>query len=83
MTPIERAALILWQMDQQSQPTTAAMVPPDISDWRAYIPKARAVFQAIREPSEAQLASDPTTLTGTIYPEDLWRAMIDAALEEG
>lgn len=61
-------------------------------DRDAYIADARAVIEAIREPSEAMEAAgygntkgdpDNTGIVDNPRPDDAWRAMIDALLEEG
>lgn len=43
---------------------------------------ARAVLEAIREPSEAMVEAIPDDRNTPIYAEDIWQAMIDAALAE-
>lgn len=78
-SPIERAARALCELD--GNPPNATMEGKPL--WRDYVPEVRAVLTAIREPSEAMLAVDPAGPTGSIYPEDIWRAMVDAALLEG
>lgn len=42
----------------------------------------RAVLRAIREPSEDMLSAAGGVTEGYGSPEDLWKAMIDAALAE-
>jgi hypothetical protein len=55
--------------------------------WAARLLRARAVLQAIREPSEGmveageEVAMRPFVAAGQFTPET-WQAMIDAALEE-
>ena len=48
-----------------------------------FIPAARVILLAMREPSERMLSLYPTGPTGSYFPDDLRRAIIDAALEEG
>ena len=57
--------------------------PPDSEpDWEAFVPAARAVLQAIREPSVemAEAGIEATAAGGAEV--SVWRAMIDCALEE-
>ncbi|MBN9504970.1 MAG: hypothetical protein J0I69_02995 [Altererythrobacter sp.] len=79
MTPLERAARALCSLD--GNPENATMEGKPL--WQDYLPEARAVLEAIREPSDAMLEVDARRPDGSFYPEDHWRAMIDAALEEG
>lgn len=66
--------------------------------WPGHIGDARAVLQAIREPSEAMVAAVDYDVTskalGATYPDSegsfevggeriVWQAMLDAALAEG
>lgn len=88
MTPLERAALAIRQADN------AGYHDAENKDYRAM---ARAVLQAIREPSEAMTPeegvfagfshdSDGVEDNNYITSEEAryaWQAMIDAALEEG
>ena len=86
MTPLERAAIVLWQADREPTSLTPSMSIPDSDDWRDYIPKARAVLQAIREPSD-QYVTDVVNGAEDVIAwgdyKEFWQAMIDAALEEG
>lgn len=57
--------------------------------WREFIPAARAVLLAIREPSDAMIGEAIIERHGSGVPEawslataNIWRAMIDAALAE-
>lgn len=73
----------------------SSLSPSQYADdsWRDYVPRARAVIEAIREPSEAMANRGLTewqssTDFGALEPEaadfDLaWKAMIDALLAEG
>lgn len=90
MTPLERATQALCELHGRVSPETH----PQFSEaWRTlYMPQARAVLQAIREPSVAMEAAgygnskgdpDNTGVVDNPRPDDAWRAMIDAALEEG
>jgi len=46
--------------------------------WESFLPNARAVLQAIREPSEAMaLAARDVAIVE--HPADVWPAMIDVA----
>ena len=78
MTPLERAARALCSLD--GNPENATMEGKPL--WQDYLPEARAVVEAIREPSAAMLAADPTGPSGSFFPEDVWRAMINALLDE-
>lgn len=91
MTPLERAARALWaengkpyHMDDASPSMT---IPDARPDWQRFLPQARAVLQAIREPSEAMVVkgTDAYVTMGhyRVDSKDCWQLMIDAALEEG
>jgi hypothetical protein len=73
MDMIERAARALAEMDTER----------DIG-WRYYVPEARAVLEAIREPSEAMIDAHIAAKDmhddrdGQAYVD--WQAMIDTAL---
>jgi len=75
MDIVERAARALAEMDTER----------DIG-WRYYVPEARAVLTAIREPSVEQLAAgmDQGPIGCCIlegpHAFDIWQAMIDAAI---
>ena len=49
--------------------------------WESFLPNARAVLQAIWEPSDAMIAAAQDTVTIN-HPADVWPAMVDAALAE-
>lgn len=83
---VERVARIIWQ----------AAVDPDVggATWRTYIPAARAAIAEMRETTEGMVAagqqvrvaadfdlSGAYRLVGTVA-DDVWQAMIDAALAE-
>jgi len=80
MSPLERAARALAERN-------------DSAYWRGYVGDVQAVLEAIREPTEgmtgAAVYSDLDIYWGYCAdgrpggPEDVWRAMIDAALGEG
>lgn len=72
MTPLERAARALAEMDTER----------DLG-WRYYVPEARAVLMAIREPSTEMVADGEQSLRADGYAEFCWQAMIDAAVQEG
>ena len=75
---LERAARALCELD--GHPPGATMDGKPL--WRDYLPEVRTVLTAIREPSERMLDVDPSGPIGRFYPEDVWRAMIDAAQAE-
>ncbi|WP_088471892.1 hypothetical protein [Sphingopyxis witflariensis] len=78
MTPLERAARALCRLDGHPENATMDRKPL----WADYLPEARAVLQAIREPSVSMLsAADRHDKRDA--SADAWRAMIDAALAEG
>jgi hypothetical protein len=91
MTPLERAARALCELD--NNPPGATMDGKPL--WMDYLPEVRAVLQAIREPSKAMTdAGGEKEYAGEADGEDvnvsagdyaagvIYRAMIDAALEE-
>lgn len=92
MTPIERAARTLAR--RSCPPGGAAQFPYVSADeweeknWRDHIPSARAVLEAIREPSGEMLGDVHDTLLYAAKGEELdiartvWDRMIDAALAE-
>ncbi|QTH19779.1 hypothetical protein HRJ34_15550 [Rhizorhabdus wittichii] len=96
MTPIERAARALWELDTSSANPGVSFNPlHEQSDEtkQRYAERVRAVLTAIREPSVkmASLGREEwacATDTGE-YETDAevmmlsWKAMIDAALAEG
>ena len=72
--PLERAARALAEVDPQGRGTQY---------WRDYVPDARAVLTAIRDPSEGM--ADAGSKAAAYHGEDgrpVWQAMIDAALSE-
>lgn len=83
MTTLERAARALAEADPQGR---------GVQYWRDYVPDARAVLTAIREPSEGMLeagldkareCTDNWQSVAACLPGHCWTAMIDAALGEG
>ena len=79
MTPIERAARALRQMQGQTQ---------DDADWQACLPQVRAVLDAIHEPSDYMMEAG-AGVTRYISPDsderayaqdaaNVWRFMLDA-----
>lgn len=96
MTPLERAARALYQRlgTEIADPENGG----EDERWPEFVDDARAVLQAIREPSEAMLP-DPHDTSTPIYQaarlidddaassadvfRSAWQAMIDAAMEEG
>lgn len=89
MTPIERAARAIWEISGKPyhpQDIIAGMQAPDaLPDWERFVPQARAVLAAVREPSEVMedAAMDRGKLGYDPPPSSVWTAMIDAMLEEG
>jgi len=77
MSPLERAARALCRLD--GHPENATMEGRPL--WQDYLPEVRAVIQAIRDPSHEMVQAVPSDTNAPIYPEDIWQAMIDAALE--
>lgn len=89
MTPIERAARALCELDirQKRKWDTAAedlerIMPAAVDHaWEEYAEQARAVIAAIREPSERMIAAVDEAANG--HGEYIFQTMIDALLEEG
>lgn len=95
MTPLERAAQTLFETRREQLPCIA--YPAISGEWEAqfrsvkdrYVNEARAVLTAIREPSEHAMDSGAYRLPGIdteakqTKSRDVYRAMIDAMLEEG
>lgn len=79
MSPIERAAHALCELD--GNPPGATMDGRPL--WQDYAPEVRAVLAAIRQPSSAMVQAAPDDRNRPIYAEDIWQAMIDAAIEDG
>lgn len=91
MTPLESAARALvdnYPLDGGESPLS----------WQEVLPVVRAVFQAIREPSEAMIEAwfdadlelpdgvsfeAPADIVDRYHAISDWKAMIDAAIEEG
>lgn len=93
MTPLERAARALCALD--GNPENAKMDGKPL--WQDYLPEARAVIEAIREPSEtmvdAWMDADlelpegisheaPSSVVDPYRARSDWIAMIDAMLSE-
>lgn len=93
MTPLERAARALAR--RSCSPGGEAQFPYVSADeweeknWPDHMPAARAVLEAIREPSEGMREQGAGQLFGSAsddWGDDarlVWQAMIDAALSEG
>ena len=82
MTPLERAARVLAKREYPDQPDEW-----HDSVWREYLDDAGAVVAAIREPSDL-MGLGLGKMGGEYRPgshsaSQIWRAMIDAMLEEG
>lgn len=74
--PLERAARALCSL--AGNPENATMDGKPL--WMDYLPEARAVIEAIREPSEAMIDAGSTHDSADgCYP--VYRAMIDQLLE--
>lgn len=70
---VERVAARLCGYERGSEGNIWEMMPPMVQD--TYRCKARAVIEAMREPTEAMVAGDTEMLP------PLWRFMIDEALK--
>lgn len=89
MTPLERAARALHK-DYIEERIRNGVKPSDLPSWddlgsdgRLYFThKVRAILTAIREPSD-YMAAAGTLPDREPLAEDVWKAMIDAALAEG
>lgn len=80
MSPLERAARALCRVD--GHPENAMMEGRPL--WQDYLPEARAVVDAIREPSEGMMRAGWTSdlpYTPSVKVGVVWQAMIDALLE--
>lgn len=83
MTPLGRVARVLAEL---SEPEIGPFDGGVDAVWPSYIADARAVLQAIREPSMELVREAVDRAEDVIAPGDyreFWIAMIDAALEEG
>jgi len=76
-SPLERIARALCDIDR----SPADMIINGQPVWMGYLPKAKAALEAIREPSEAMDSAAAVCESSVVG--DVYRAMIDAALEEG
>lgn len=85
MTPLERAARALAQSLHERHPGDCFPWEMMHDEEKANMLKdARAVLEAIREPSEGmQTAGYGECHHPNDIPEHIWQAMIDAALAEG
>ncbi len=103
MTPLERAAQAIdsvWVRKtgpseyivlHDGEPASGTATTPQALDHELNIVRARAVLQAIREPSERMAREGAYAIPareeeGPTNPgdaRDCWETMIDAALEEG
>jgi len=88
MTPIERAARALCKLDGHAEEGEREGKPL----WRSYLPQARAVLEAIHEPS-LRMTEAGATVIRYVGPEEspsgyesdaanVWRFMIDAMRED-
>lgn len=88
MTPIERAARALCKLDGHVEDGECEGKPL----WRCYLPQARAVLEAIHEPSWRMTEAGATVIryvgpeeSPSSYQSDaanVWRFMIDAMRED-
>ena len=77
-SPIERAARALCKLDGHPENTAFEGAPM----WRSYLPQVRSVLQAIREPSDHMCLLPTIGRLDDSDAEQIWTAMIDAALDE-
>lgn len=73
-SPLERAARALYNLDGYAEETALGGAPR----WKDYLPKARAVLEAVREPSGSMMRE-------TDYhreAQQIWHKMIDSVLAE-
>lgn len=85
MTPLERAARALARFSVQSEAHFPYISKTEAErSWQAYVPQAKAVLEAIREPSEAMVRLGGCRMDdgGDSDAVLVWQAMIDAALTE-
>lgn len=52
------------------------------ANWRFHIAEARAVIEAMREPTDAMTQACDAMIGDAASPYDHWRRMIDAALDK-
>lgn len=83
MTPLERAARALCSLD--GNPENATMEGKPL--WRDYLPEARAVVEALREPSDTMVLAaedhcDSPATGGYGSAGCHWALMIETALAE-
>lgn len=74
--PLERAARALCSLQGLPENTKFEGRPM----WESFLPNARVALEAIREPSEAMKGASDRIAHAR--DEEIWRAMIDAALSE-
>lgn len=85
---IERLAKHLWE-NSQSRPhhsydiKPSMVVPEGVPDWQRFVPPARAVLEAIREPTDDMLTAAAGLTEGEGGPTETWQTMIDTALADG
>lgn len=84
---IERIAKILWENSggkpHHSYDIRPAMsVPESDPNWQEFVPLARTILEAIREPTDAMLTAAAGLTEGEGGPTETWQAMIDAALAD-
>jgi hypothetical protein len=91
MTPIERAARALCEMDgydpdtphRAGFQTSVTMEPvPAPPLWSAYVPKVRAVLTAIRAPGSDAMGAVLDKGIPVADALDIWQTVVDAMLRE-
>lgn len=85
MTPLERAARALHRLSVRQRALASHEADWDNMSQRnrdLYVEQARAVLQAIREPSD-KMVRDGERLLPLKWGRAIWQRMIVAALEEG
>lgn len=82
-TLLERAARALCSLDGNPENATLGGMPL----WRDYLPEARVVLGALREPSKAMTELGDALITSAprfgYGSAKVWQVMLDAALDEG
>ena len=86
----ERIARVLcWRDHHVQTPPCSCAAPQECTAWRVELDDARAVLEALREPTEAMVSADTVTAftwgdteEGRGLARIVWRAMVDVALNE-
>lgn len=95
-SPIERAARALCEargldpnervsrgLGFQRAVTDVRPAVPSWPRWESVVEEVLAVVAALREPSPDMLTAAPGGDGFPVYPEDIWRALIDKLLDDG